>query len=210
MRSFRLAAVAALAFAAAASPLAAQGAPATTLKVAYINSQVLLQSAPGRAEAEAQFEKEMSAFRTQVQRMGDSLNTLVADFRKAEAGLSPAAKESRMKNISAREEDYQNRARQLEQRAQQRQLELIKPITDQVQSVITQIRAEEGYALIFDVGNQAGVLVAADTTLDITSKVLARLQTMAKAAPSAAKPAAAGPTVGTPAGVSRPKSPPKR
>ena len=34
------------------------------------------------------------------------------------------------------------------------------------------MRREEGYSLIFDVGNGAGVVVAADTTLDLTPRVL--------------------------------------
>lgn len=191
-----------------ASPAAAQ----SSIKLGYINSAQILQTAPGRAEVDAQIEKELNGFRAQVKRMGDSLNTMVADFRKAEATLSPAAKETRMRSIQQKEEEYQQRTEQLQQQAQQRQMELIRPITDQVQKVIADLRKEEGYTLIFDVGNGAGVLVAADTTLDLTQKVLTRLASAprpsASAAPSGpARPAAAGPALGAPAGVQRPKPP---
>lgn len=192
------------------APLAAQ-AP-SGVKLGYINSQQILATAPGRAEVDAQIEKELNGFRAQVKRMGDSLNTMVADFQKVQATLSPAARETRMRTLQQREEEYQQRTEQLQQQAQQRQMELIKPITDQVQKVIADLRQEEGYTLIFDVGNGAGVLVAADTTLDITQKVLTRLASAPKptitAAPSSpARPAAAGPTLGSPAGVQRPKPP---
>ena len=191
-----------------ASPAAAQ----SSIKLGYINSAQILQTAPGRAEVDAQIEKELNGFRAQVKRMGDSLNTMVADFRKAEATLSPAAKETRMRSIQQKEEEYQQRTEQLQQQAQQRQMELIRPITDQVQKVIADLRKEEGYTLIFDVGNGAGVLVAADTTLDLTQKVLTRLASAprpsASAAPSGpARPAATGPALGAPAGVQRPKPP---
>ena len=201
----RLVALAAamLVTAAASAPLAAQSATAG-LKVGYINSAQILQSAPGRAEVDAQIEKELNGFRAQVKRMGDSLNAMVADFRKAEATLSPAAKETRMRAIQQKEEEYEGRTQQLQQQAQQKQMELIRPITEQVQKVIADLRTEENYALIFDVGNGAGVVVAADTTLDLTPKVLARLQSVAKATPASTRPAAAGPTT-QPAGVQRPR-----
>lgn len=206
MRSIRLATVVAVAVLATAS---AAGAQATTsLKIGFVRSQALLQGAPGRAEAEAQFEKEMGTFRTQVQRMGDSLNALVADLRKNEASLSSTAKETRQRAIVQREEEYQNRTRQLEQQAQQRQLELIRPITELVQRAISEVRAEEGYAMLFDADAQGSPLVAADTTLDATPRVLAKLQVLGRQTTTTpTKPAAAGPTVGQPAGVTRPRPP---
>lgn len=199
----RLAVAAALAFL-AASPLAAQG----PVKIGYVNSARILQGAPGRQEADAQIEKELAGFRAQVKRMGDSLNTMVADFRKAEATLSPAAKETRMRAIQQKEEEYQGRTEQLQQQAQQRQVELIRPITEQVKKVIDDLRQAEGYSMIFDVGNGAGVIVAADTTLDLTDKVLQRLAAAPRPAATSTtpKPATAGPT-SQPAGVQRPKPP---
>lgn len=204
-------AVAAAAFVFAATPSAtatAQGA-APAVKVGYINSAQILQSAPGRAEVDAQIEKELSGFRAQVKRMGDSLNAMVADFRKVEATLSPTAKETRMRTIQQKEEEYQQRTEQLQQQAQQRQMELIRPITDQVQQVIQAIRQEDGYSIILDVGNGTGVVVAADTTLDLTPRVLSRLQTVARATSSTpVRPApGAGAAASQPAGVQRPKPP---
>ena len=208
LRSRLAVAAAALVLIAAPSATAAAQSAVPGLKVGYINSAQILQSAPGRAEADAQIEKELAGFRAQVKRMGDSLNAMVADFRKAEASLSPASKETRMRAIQAKEEEYQQRTEQLQQQAQNRQLELIRPITDQVQKVIAEMRREEGYSLIFDVGNGAGVVGAADTTLDLTPRVLTRLQSVARSTPAGGttRPAPAGPA-SQPAGVQRPKPP---
>lgn len=216
MRLTRLAAAPLALVAAAlltARPVHAQGTAAP--KIAYINSQIILQAAPGRAEAEAQFEKEMATYRQQVQRMGDSLQTMIADYSKAELSLSPAAKETRQKAIRARQDAYQQRTQQLEEQAQQRQMQLIQPVTEKIQKVIADIRTEENYAMIFDAGSNAGVLVAADTSLNITDKVLARLGVSPATAAAAEKrgvtPATpakpAGAPLSTPAGVSRPKPP---
>lgn len=212
MRSLRFAAaIAALALPATLSAQA--GAPAMP-KIAYINSQLIISQAPGRQAAEAQFEREMGQFRQTVQRMGDSLQTLIADYSKVEVSLSPAAKETRQKAIRTREEAYQKRTQELEQQAQQRQLELVQPIMERIQKTIAEIRAEEGYAMIFDAGSNAGVLVAADTTLNITNKVLARMGvtgTAANAPIGSAPPVRPlGAPATAPAGVSRPRTNPNR
>lgn len=210
MRFIRHAAAALAATAAVAGPAAAQTtAPAQPAppKVAYVNSQRILQQAPGWTEAQAQFEREMTAYRQQVQRMGDSLNTLIAAYDKAEITLSPAAKETKQKEIRAKEEEYQQRTAQMQQQMQQRQMELAQPIMERVQKILEEIRAEDSYAFIFDAGSNAGVIVAADKNLDLTDRVVARLRALATRTPGAdpkAKPAAGAP-VPSPAGVTRPK-----
>jgi outer membrane protein len=199
MQTFVRASLCSLVLSIAAAPLAAQSVP----KLAYIDSRAILAQAPGRAEAEAQFQKEMQNYQTQVQRMGDSLNTLVAAYTKQEVTLSPAAKESRQKTIRDREAAYQERTQQMQQQAQQRQGELLGPIMEQINKAIMDVRNTDGYTFIFDVGAQGGVVVAADTTLNVTDKVIARLKVIA-AAPKTTPP---GPTISAPAGITKPKTP---
>jgi outer membrane protein len=180
------------------------------VKIGYIKSQTILANAPGRAAAEGQFEKEMETYRAQVKRMGDSLNTLIADYNKQEVSLSPQAKEARQKDIRAKEEEYQRRTQELQQQVRQREAELVRPIMEQINKVIDELRAEEGFTMIFDAENQAGVVVAADKNLDLTEKVLARLRAAGPPA-AAARPTGAGttqrpaPAAQQPSGVQRPK-----
>jgi outer membrane protein len=123
---------------------ATASAPAGPVKIAYINSALLLQEAPGRAEAEAQFDREVGAYRQQLQRMNDSLNALMAAFDQDAAKLDTTARAARGKLIRDREAEYQARARGLDSTMQARQAELVKPIMERVQKVIESIRAEDG------------------------------------------------------------------
>ncbi len=182
--------------AATAGSASAQAAP----KFGFINSAAILSEAPGRAEAETRFKNEVTAYQAQLQRMSDSLQTMGANFDKEAPRLDSATRVTRAKVIQDREADYQNRARTLDQQMQTRQAELIRPIMENLQKVIEQVRAEDGYSMIFDVASQTSVIVAADKALDITPKVLARV----KAAP-APKPAAARPVSTQPAGVTSPR-----
>ena len=192
----RAASLALLAVAATAGFASAQTSP----KFGFINSAAILAEAPGRAEAETRFKNEVTAYQAQLQRMSDSLQTMAAAFDKDASKLDSATRVTRAKVIQDREADYQNRARQLDQAMQTRQAELIRPIMENLQKVIEQVRAEDNYAMIFDVASQTSVIVAADKSLDITQKVLARV----KAAP-APKPAASGAVSPKPAGVTAPK-----
>jgi len=173
---------------------------ATPAKIAYINSAALLAQAPGRAEAEAQFDREVGVYRQQIQRMDDSLKTLVAAFDRDAAKMDSVAREVQRTSIGRREAEYQTRARGLDSTMQVRQAQLVKPIMERVQAVIEAIRTEDGYSMIFDVGNQTSVVVAADKKLDLTDRVLARLK--AQGIPPAAPASGAVPQ---PAGVTRPK-----
>jgi outer membrane protein len=198
LRASSIALFTSLIVAGTASAQASQGsAPA---KIAYINSALLLQQAPGRAEAEAQFDREVGAYRLQIQRMDDSLKTLVAAFDRDAAKMDSVAREARRTSIGQREAEYQTRARGLDSTMQVRQAQLVKPIMERVQAVIETIRTEDGYSMIFDVGAQTSVVVAADKKLDLTDRVLARLKS--QGIPAAAPISGAVPQ---PAGVTRPK-----
>jgi outer membrane protein len=177
----------------------ASQSPPAPAKIGYINSALILQQAPGRAEAEAQFDREVGVYRQQIQRMDDSLKTLMAAFDRDAPKLDSLTRETRRTSIGQRETEYQSRARGLDSTMQARQAELVKPIMQRVQTVIETIRAEDNYAVILDVGAQVSVVVAADKRLDLTDRVLARLKS---AAPTVTPTSGAIPQ---PAGVTRPK-----
>ena len=179
----------------AAGSVAAQGGQ----KFAFIRSSVLLDQAPGRAEAEAQFDKETGAFRDQIKRMSDSLNAMVSSFEQRQASLAAAAREAQAKNITAKQQEYQRRTQELEQKAQGRQNELVQPILDKIKAAIEEVRVEGGYAMIFN-ADQGSPIVAVDKSLNVTDRVLTRLKGTTAAAPAAPRPSSAAPA---PSGVTR-------
>jgi outer membrane protein len=192
-----------LALAVAVGALLSGAASAQAQKNAYIRSSVLLDQAPGRAEAQQQFEKETAPFSDQIKRMRDSLNLMITNYTKAQATLTPAARESRGRDIQGKEAEYQRRTNELQQKAQQREAELVQPILDRVKGAIEDVRIEGGYSFVFN-ADQGSSLVAMDKNLDITDRVLAKLRSTTAAAP---KPATGAPTA-APSGVTRPQTPP--
>ena len=196
---FRAAPVALALLTALSLPARAQG-----VKVAYVQTSVLLDQAPGRAEAEAQFEKETGGYRDQIKRMSDSLDALISGFQKRQASLTATTRDAQAKDIQSKQAEYQRRTQELEQKAQGRQTELVQPILDKVKAAIEEVRVEGGYAMIFN-ADQGSPIVAVDKSLNVTDKVLSKLKGSTASAAPAPRPSAAAPA---PSGVTRPTSNP--
>ena len=169
MSRFVLVCLAALA--AAPSAASAQGA-----KIAFINSREILQKTPGYAAAESTYLKEVDVFRTELQKLQTSLDSAVQAFDQQSIALSPAARQTKQRELQGMQQRLEQRNTELQDRARQREQDLLAPIQARVNSVIQGIRAELNYSLILDADAPGGIIVAADPALNITAKVLQRLQ----------------------------------
>jgi len=205
-----------LALALAAPALGAQATP-RQVKLAFINSQVIIDRAPGAADVQATLDKERNAAMAKMQKMQDSLNTMIEAFQKDQPTMVDSVKTRRTKAIQDKQAEYTQRASEMDAAAQQRQQDLVQPILTQIREVLEKIRDEEGYTVIFDV-SQPGV-VAVDKNLDITDRVIARLKpvTVTTAPRSGSQPAAKSDSVKlapgakpAPAGIGKPPKPPTR
>ncbi len=152
-----------------ADDAAAQG----PLRLGYIDSQAILAQAPGATEAQDQFERDMARYRAELDQIGEELQGMIQQFEQQQLTLSPQARDTQTQSIQAKQEEYNQRAAELEGEAGRRQAELVQPIMDQVTAAIDEIRTEGGYAIIFDLSAQA--IVSADPELNLTQQVIDRL-----------------------------------
>lgn len=181
MSRFVLVCVAALSAVPSAAAFAqGGGAPAPSqqaaLKIAFINSREVLQRTPGYARAESTYLKEVDGFRLEVQRLQTQLDSAVQAFDQQSIALSPAARQTKQRELQGMQQRMEQRTNELQDRARQREQDLLQPIQSRVNSVIQGIRAELNYAMILDVDAPGGMIVAADPALNITARVLQRLQ----------------------------------
>jgi outer membrane protein len=176
-------------------------------KFAYITSSLLLDQAPGRAAAESLFAREAQPMQEQIKRMSDSLDALVAAYQKKQATLTPAQRDAQAKELEAKQMSYQQRARDLQEKQNARQNELVQPILDRIKAAIEDVRVEGGYAFIFNADGQGSPIVAVDKNLNVTDRVIAKLREKAGSTAAAPKPAGPG---SAPSGVTRPTTPPPR
>lgn len=170
---------------------------AAQFKIAFVNTGVLLDNAPGRTQAESTYARETRGYSDQLKKMNDSLNTMFSAYQKQEPTLTAAQKETKQAALRNLQQALQEKQQQLSQQAQQKQNELMAPIMEQVKKVLDDIRVEDGYAMI--ITGDPNLILSYDKNLDITDRVVARLRTVA-ASPTAPKP---GAPISAPAGVTR-------
>ena len=154
----------------------AQQTPPATARVAFINSQSVLKAAPGFAQAESLFTKDVETYRAEATRLQATLDSAAAAFNRDGVLLSPSARETRRKELETQQQALEQRVAELQQRGVQRERELLDPITSRIQTVIDGLRAEGNYSMIFDVAVLGSGIVSADRSLDLTETVIRRLQ----------------------------------
>jgi outer membrane protein len=176
---------------------------AAPMKLAFIDSGVILKDAPGADEARKMLEGEMVPLRAIVARWSDSLNALKKAYADGEATMSPAVRAAKQKEMDDKADSYQKRSDSLQNVAQQRQRDVMQPVLDMVNKVLSDFRNQEGYAVIFDIGSGYPIVAAYDRNLDVTDRVLS----VVKKQPAPALP---GPTAKPgvpptgPAGIKKP------
>jgi len=189
-----------------AAPAGGQNPP---LKLAYINSNVILQNTPGRAQAESTFQGELAGMQRQVNVLQAQFDSAVSEFNRTSLVLSPSAKQQRQTELGQMQQRTQQQVQSLRDSASAREQQLMAPIMQRVQAVIEGIRAEGNYAMIFDAAAQGGSLIAADRALDLSPLVIQRLQAGAGGpVQPAGAPPLAQPSDSTPAAAAPPAAQP--
>ncbi len=154
--------------------LTAATSEAQVVKIGYLNSQEVLNSAPGAAEAQARFDQEMESYQVEIQQLEVELEGMQQQLQQQQLTLSPEAKANREQQLQLKVQEYQARGTQLQELAARRRAELVQPVMDRITEVIEQLREEGAYSLILDVA--AGSIVSADPALDLTQEVIGRLE----------------------------------
>ncbi len=161
----------------AAAPLQGQA----VLKIGYIDSREIVDKAPEAQTAQRQFEQEMQRIQSEINQMQTDFNAMLTAYQQQQGTMSEDARRAREQELSDQQQQYTQRADQMQQELEVKRAELVEPVMQRINVIIEEIRAEGNYSLIFDVG--AGSIIAADESLDLTEEVLRRLGATSSDAP---------------------------
>jgi len=158
-------------------PVAAQ--QATPVKIATVDARAVLRQTPGYAQAETTWTREFAVMEAEVRRLQAQLDSAVTTYQQSSIGLTPAARQTRERDLREMGQRFEQRSSELRDRAQAREQELLAPLQNRVSQVIQGMRAEGNYTLIIDVSAPGAGVVAADPGIDLTQRVLDRLRSPA-------------------------------
>jgi outer membrane protein len=157
--------------------LLVSGAQAQEMRIAFINSEEVLQKYSGMQEAEKLFRQDVEEWNQEAEARKREIEALAKELEAQSLMLSEERRREK-------ERDYQRKLQEYEQFVQsiwgpnglvaQRNEELLRPIIAKIQAVLEQIAAEQGYDLILDAADNN--VLYANPDYDLTEEVVRRLQ----------------------------------
>lgn len=176
VRSSRLAVL--LATGLVAAPLAGQGTAARCgpAGIALFNSVTLLDSMPGRATAEREYQQRLASARRQLAAAADSLKFFVDQFARGEPQFTAVQREVALHLIRARELQFEDFAQQVQVTDDEWRQELRTPLLARVTAAAEVVRAQRNCTLLLDRSVLGPAVVAGPTSLDLTPAILAELR----------------------------------
>lgn len=145
-------------------------------KIGYIDSQRILQEYRGAKEIQKRYEEKVNQWKNEVDALKEEIQKLQRSLQTQNMMLSEEAKMRKMREIQEKQRQYQEYVQRIWGQggeAEQLNQELMQPLLQEIDTLISNIGKEEGYTMILDAS--AGSVVYADDTLDITDRVLEAL-----------------------------------
>ncbi len=161
----------------AAAQQPAGGTAQPGMRIGFVRAGEVLRQMPGYAKAESTYTRELRAAEGEAQKIRAPLDSALAQFQQAAAMMTPTNRTARQRQLEAQRDSVESRLQALQERVGARERELLAPMQQRLAAVIEGIRAENNLWMIIDLGNRASEnIVSYDKSLDITDRVLRRLQ----------------------------------
>lgn len=141
-------------------------------KFGHCNAAEIAMELPEITEAETQFDAKTAELEGRLQKMFEVYQGKVDEFQKNSTTMSEEDQKTAADEIKNLEVRIQEAQQNSQQELSEYDAQLKKPIMDKVKNAITQVSAENGYTLIFDMSTGAVIYAGGD---DITDLVKTKL-----------------------------------
>ena len=153
-------------------------AQAQAVKIGFINDEKIKEAYPEWVRAQEQMTVEMKAWDDEATTKQTELEELSQEYDKQKLILSEEKKKEREAAIRAKRDALDAYTRQIYGpggSAENKQMELIKPLLDKVNTAIQLVAEEGGYDVVFTLQSGLGYI---KPIYDLTDKVLEKLETI--------------------------------
>jgi outer membrane protein len=144
-------------------------ADAQEARIAAVNSDRILRESAAAKAAQSKLEQEFSKRDKALQDMAARLKSMSDAMDKNGAGMAPADRAAKQRDLSQLDQDFQRKQREFREDLNQRRNEELAGVLDRANKVIKQIAEQQHYDLIV----QEAVYVS--PRIDITDQVLKAL-----------------------------------
>lgn len=148
-------------------------------KIGVVDSQRIFAEYGKAREAENVFQEEMRAWASELEQLETELVDLQQQIRAQSLLLSQEKLDELQSNLDRKRQTYEARRQEIldpqQGLAVARNEELVRPINEQVSTVVERIGAEGDYSIILDVATVNAFYV--DDSIDLTDEILDGLAT---------------------------------
>lgn len=149
-------------------------------KIGYVDSKVIIESMQDAKDAQTNLDNLVTEWRTEINRMNDSLNLIKDDYEKKKIILTEnikKLKEEEIKALEKRISDFKLAKFGENGEYFMKQNELMKPVQDKMFKAIQDVAKEGDYDFVFDRSSQL-MLLYMNEKYDLTQKVIKKLETL--------------------------------
>ncbi len=149
---------------------------AQNLKLGYIDSIRIRQEFKGFSDAQAKYDKEVGEWQKKAEELSQEVEGLERELESQRLLLSDEKRKEKEDRLQKKRDEYQQYVNQIfgpGGKAEQRNVELTKPLLEKINIVLEKIAKEGGYDYIFDAAN--GNIAFAKKEFDLTDIVLEEL-----------------------------------
>jgi outer membrane protein len=134
-------------------------------KVAHINTQELISAMPEMKEAKAEFDKLQESLGADIQASVTEYRNKLKQYSNEAPNKTDAENKDRQKELAELEGRIQEAQAAAQKTAEQKYIDLTKPIQEKALAAIQKVAKAKGFAYVLDATPGSGVLLADGTNL---------------------------------------------
>lgn len=134
-------------------------------KVAHINTQELISSMPEMKNAKDEFDKLQKSLGADIQASVTEYRNKLTQYTNEAPNKTDAENDDRKKELAELETRIQEAQAAAQKTAEQKYIDLTKPIQEKALAAIQKVARAQGYAYVLDATPGSGVLLADGTNL---------------------------------------------
>ena len=150
-----------------------QGWTAEVIKLGFFDKQALVDRSEMGKEGLEKLKAQMLPIREKLNVARQEIEELEAEFKKKELVWSDDVKKTKLQEIRAKRAMLRQGVDQANRLLTEKERELLMPLQKKVVEIVARIGKEDGYAMIFELGN--GGIWYAPNSLNLTERIVQEL-----------------------------------
>ena len=129
-------------------------------KVAHINTQDLIQAMPEMATAQAEMEKLGKTYEADIKAAATEYQNKMKQYEAEASTKTDEENQKRLVEVQTMQQNIQQYQGEAQQKMQQKEIDLLKPITEKAKAAILKVSRAQGFQYVLDSTQGGGVILA--------------------------------------------------